>query len=642
MQVYRNFRDIPNPLQVKKTALFEKRAALFAAFARRDTLSLRVSVDPAFATTAVHLRVRSDDDGCVREYAFRREENGELDFSPRHTFTIDLPLSELCKDAQDGLFFYHVVADTAYGRLYSHGEDISEYAWFTDEEPYANPYQLTVYRDDYETPAFLKSGVMYQIFVDRFCRGGNSPARDDVEMAPSWDAEISQYPAYPGAPLKNNLFYGGDLDGVRSKLSYLRSLGVTVLYLCPIFEAYSNHKYDTADYMRVDPMFGGREALDRLLAAAKAEGIRVLLDGVFNHTGAISRYFNIDGRYGKGGAYQEKDSPYYPWYTFQNYPDEYTCWWGVKILPTVNSANSDYIRFVTGKDGVADTYLSAGIDGFRLDVADELNPEFLRSLRRRIKGHSKENAVIGEVWEDASNKEAYGCRRRYFRGEELDSVMNYPLKNAILSFLLQGDAHEFSRVTRTLYAHYPKFVSESLMNLLGTHDTVRILTVLGGKDVSTLSYEQMKDLSLTPEERELAVRRLRLAYAILSFMPGIPCIYYGDEVGMQGAKDPFNRRTFPWGKEDEYILAFYRKMGEVRSGAATILTHGYYRVILADAAHLILARETEKERLLLLLNVGNEDFNYPVPPSLDLMSGAQIEGLLAIKPLDFCILRTSL
>lgn len=640
MQVYRNFRDIPNPLQVHKTALIEKRAALFAAFPRREVLFFSASVDPAFAASNVFLRVRSDDDGRVMEYPMKREEKEALDFSPRDVFSLQLSMKELCGAAEDGLFFYHVVADTVYGRLYSHGEDISEYAWFTDEEEYANAYQLTVYRDDYTTPDFLKKGVMYQIFVDRFFRGGNASPRKDVEMAASWDAEITQYPAYPGAPLKNNLFYGGDLDGVRIKLPYLRSLGVTVLYLCPIFEAYSNHKYDTADYMQVDPMFGGREALDRLLTEAKEAGIRVLLDGVFNHTGAISRYFNMDGRYDSVGAYQSKESPYYPWYQFFSYPDEYNCWWDIKILPTVNSANSEYIGFITGENGVAGTYLSAGISGFRLDVADELHPDFLHALRRRIKDHSRENAVIGEVWEDASNKEAYGKRRRYFRGEELDSVMNYPLKNAVISYLLQGDSSEFSRVTRTLYAHYPKQVSECLMNLLSTHDTVRILSVLGGKDISGLTYEEMKDLVLSQEERELAASRLRLAYAILSVMPGIPCIYYGDEAGMEGAKDPFNRRTFPWGKEDESLLAFYRKMGQLRQEQQDILTHGYYCVLHAEGNHLVLEREWNGESLLLLVNAGSTPFSYPVSQDAkDLLHGRTVSKEVVVPPLDFLLLR---
>jgi glycosidase len=411
------------------------------------------------------------------------------------------------------------------------------------------------------------------------------------------------------------------------------------LYLCPIFEAYSNHKYDTGDYMQVDPMFGGREALDRLITAGQESGIRILLDGVFNHTGSISRYFNADGRYDSIGAAQSQSSPYYSWYHFDRYPDEYRCWWGVRILPTVNSSNLEYIRFITGEDGVADTYLSAGISGFRLDVADELNENFLRSLRERAKSISPENALIGEVWEDASNKIAYDKRRRYFRGEELDSVMNYPLKNAILDFLLSKNAEGFSSQTRRIYAHYPRFVSESLMNLLGTHDTERILSVLGGQDISGLSYAEMKDLRLSAEAREIAKKRLRLAYAILTAMPGIPCIYYGDEVGMEGAKDPFNRRTYPWGREDQDLLSFFREMGDIRKEWESVLTHGYYRVLYAHRGQLVLSREAECGSLVLCLNAEEVPFTYPCDGIYaDVRNNQTVSGEVDVPSLDFRIL----
>ncbi|MBQ8351082.1 MAG: glycoside hydrolase family 13 protein [Clostridia bacterium] len=639
MLAYSNFRDIPSPLKIEKEALTEERAELFSAFPHKELLTFTVTIDRAFLTENVFLRFRSDDDGSITDIALARVEE---DIPTAHDrFRATVTAAALCGEQEDGLFFYHLVADTVYGRLYSHGEDISPFAWFTDDEGYASPYQLLIYQDAYSTPTFLKKGVMYQIFVDRFCRGGDAAPRKDVEMAASWDAEITQYPAYPGAPLKNNLFYGGDLDGVREKLPYLRSLGVTVLYLCPIFEAYSNHKYDTADYMKIDEMFGGRSAFDRLLAAAKDSGMHVLLDGVFNHTGSVSRYFNADGRYDSVGAYQSTDSPYYPWYRFYNFPDEYLCWWGVKILPTVNSADPSYIRFIAGEDGVVDTYMQAGASGFRLDVADELNVKLLRDIRRQIKKRSQETAVIGEVWEDASNKIAYDKRRHYFRGNELDSVMNYPLKNAIVQYLLHGDADEFSRVTRTLYAHYPRFVSESLMNLLGTHDTERILTVLGGRDLSHLTFEELKSVRLTPAEREIAEQRLRLAWVILSVMPGIPCIYYGDEAGMEGARDPFNRRTYPWGREDEALLAFYRQTGAVRAAAADVLTHGYYRVQAANGPLLAIEREEKcAGRLLLVANSGEESITYPIPSVYrDLYSDETVTGNLYLPPLSFRLLR---
>lgn len=639
MLAYSNFRDIPSPLKLEKTALTEEHAELFSAFPHKEQLTFTASIDRAFLAEAVFLRFRSDDDGRIIDVPLAPLEEDSPAAYDRFRATVTA--ASLCGEQEDGLFFYHLVADTVYGRLYSHGEDIEEYAWFTEDEGYASPYQLLIYRDDYTTPSFLKTGVMYQIFVDRFFRAGDAAPRRDVEMAASWESEITQYPAYPGAPLKNNLFYGGDLDGVREKLPYLRSLGVTVLYLCPIFEAYSNHKYDTADYMKIDEMFGGREALDRLLVAAKANGIFVLLDGVFNHTGAISRYFNADGRYDSLGACQSTESPYYPWYRFYSFPHEYLCWWGVKILPTVNSADPSYIHFIAGDGGVVDTYMQAGASGFRLDVVDELNAGLVRNIRRQIKKTSPETAVIGEVWEDASNKIAYDKRRHYFRGNELDSVMNYPLKNAIVHYLLHGDAVEFSRVTRTVYAHYPRFVSEALMNLLGTHDTERILTVLGGRDLSGLSFEELKSVRLTPPEREKAERRLRLAWSILSVMPGIPCIYYGDEAGMEGARDPFNRRPYPWGKEDTALLSFYRQTGKIRFAAADVLTHGYYRVKAANGPFLAIEREEQGTgKLLLVANSGEEEVSYPVcDVCRDLYTDEIVAGEIRLTPISFRLLR---
>ncbi len=640
MLAYPNFRDIPNPLILEKSAKREENADLFAAFSHADVLTFRAKIDRAFLPKQVFLLFRSDDDGREAVYPLTPLDTQD---GAHSCYSCTVPLRELCGEKSDGLFYYHLVADTVYGRLYSHGRDGYPAAYFNDSREYASAYQLLVYREDYRTADFLKSGVMYQIFVDRFFRGGDAPPRADAEMAPAWDAEISQYPAYPGAPLKNNLFYGGDLDGVRKKLPYLRSLGVTVIYLCPIFEAYSNHKYDTGDYFAVDAMFGGRPALDRLLAEAREQGIHVLLDGVFNHTGADSRYFNMYGRYEGLGAYQSKDSPYYSWYNFGNFPDEYACWWGVKILPEVNSSVPDYIDFIAGQGGVADTYMRAGISGFRLDVADELHPSLLNALRERVRTVNPDATLIGEVWEDASNKIAYDRRCPYFRGGQLDSVMNYPLKNAILHYLLYGNSTEFFDTTTVLYAHYPRMVSEALMNIIGTHDTERILTVLGGHDLSGLSFAELKDIRLSDGELALARARLKLAFSILYFMPGIPCIFYGDEAGMQGARDPFNRRTFPWGREDGELLSYVRALGKWRKKRRTLLSRGYFRALSAEGGLLVLSRFSRSSELLLCLNASPTDTLSYLPDGewVDEETGKCVAGTLEIPPLSLRLLYRS-
>ncbi len=633
-----NFRDIVRPLALDKRSLFEEKATYLSAFPANDVLTLTASVSNLFAPTSLLLRMVSDDDGSVKEFPMERTDDEDAD---RTAFSLVLPLTSLAGEEGSGLYYYRIVADTVYGRLYSHATDGYRDARFSDQEGYCGCYQLLIYEEGYKTPEFMRRGVMYQIFVDRFCRGGDASPRADVEMAENWDSEISQYPAYPGAPLKNNLFYGGDLDGVRKKLPYLASLGVTVIYLCPIFEAYSNHKYDTADYMAVDPMFGGREALDRLLLEAGGMGIRVILDGVFNHTGSVSRYFNQDGRYDSLGAYQSKNSPYYPWFRFSKFPDEYDCWWGVRILPAVNSQNFEYRKFVAGENGVIDTYVRAGVGGFRLDVADELAPVLIREIRSRLKAADPDSVLIGEVWEDASNKIAYDSRRRYFRGKELDSVMNYPLKNAIIDYLLRENGEGFAYTTTVLYAHYPRSVSEVLMNLLGTHDTERILSVLGGQDISGRSYAEMKDLRLSPEARALAVARLRIAYTILYFMPGIPCIFYGDEAGMEGAKDPFNRRTYPWGNEDPAILAHFRKLASLRKREEAILAHGFFRVLHAQKNELVFSREENGEELVVLANSsGTQDFSYSLSCEYhDIESGVSASDSILLSPLSVRIFK---
>lgn len=192
---------------------------------------------------------------------------------------------------------------------------------------------------------------------------------------------MPEYPAYPGAPLKNNRFYGGTLLGIIDKLEYIRSLGVDTIYLSPIFDAASNHKYDTADYMSVDSMFGGEKAFKALIKKAHEYGIGIILDGVFNHTGSDSIYFNKYGHYKTLGAYQSKKSKYYSWYDFKNYPDEYTAWWGIDILPRIHPDKPDCRKYFVGKDGVIAKYASMGIDGFRLDVADELSDDFIAEIK---------------------------------------------------------------------------------------------------------------------------------------------------------------------------------------------------------------------------------------------------------------------
>ena len=432
----------------------------------------------------------------------------------------------------------------------------------------ADSFQITVYDPAYTTPAWMHEGIMYQIMVDRFFHGKGTDALlhakvgQDVLLHEKWNETPFLNISENGDNFAND-FFGGNLEGVRQKLPYLKELGVSVLYFNPIFEARTNHKYDTSDYTRVDPMFGDEEALSRLCREAREMGIRVMLDGVFSHVGDDSVYFNRRGTHGADvGAYQTQQSPYYKWFTFRNWPDDYDCWWGFRTLPNVNEMDEDFRRHIlNGEDAVVKHWLRAGTSGWRLDVADELPMPFLRELRREVKSVSADAAVLGEVWEDASHKIAYNQLRSYVLGDTLDSVMNYPLRDALIDFLLgRKSAPVVAQALSSLLQNYPKPFLYALMNLMGSHDRPRILNVLAGNDGNDIPRAERANLELTPEERDRGIQREVLMLRAVMSVPGMPCIYYADEAGLEGCADPFCRRTYPWGEEDERVLSLYHTL----------------------------------------------------------------------------------
>ena len=434
-------------------------------------------------------------------------------------------------------------------------------------------YQITVHKKDLVTPHWFKEAVMYQIFVDRFyngCEGGRiMHPKPNSTIYTNWWEDI---PVYDRDPETGKIisydFFGGNLYGVLKKLPYLQELGVSVIYLNPIFESPSNHKYDTSDYKKIDPMFGDNELFQTLCREAKELGIAIILDGVFSHTGSDSIYFNKEGNYPEVGAYQSPESPYYPWYRFSRYPDLYECWWGIDTLPNVNEMEPSYQNFIIyDEDSVLRYWMKLGAKGWRLDVVDELPDEFVKNFYGVLKAIDPEAVLIGEVWEDASNKISYGKLREYLLGDELDSVMNYPFRNIFLDYLLgRRDARETHLALMQLYENYPLQHFYALMNLIGSHDVPRVLTLLGdAPPENMLTKEEQARFSLSPEKRKLAIRRLKLLSLIQMTFPGVPCIYYGDEAGVEGYGDPLNRRTYPWGREDRELLAWYKKIIALRN-----------------------------------------------------------------------------
>ncbi|MCL2121095.1 MAG: alpha-amylase family glycosyl hydrolase [Clostridiales bacterium] len=518
-----------------------------------------------------------------------------------------------------GLYWYWFRIETAEGTFVVDNEGPRDESLM--------PYQLTVYDAALKTPDWVKGGVMYHIFVDRFARGGAQarPMLPGTVLRSDWGATPTFLPDEKGI-VHNNDFFGGNLEGVLSKLPYLQKQGITCLYLSPIFEAASNHKYDTGDYMRVDPGFGNESALRKLCEEAIARGMRVVLDGVFSHVGADSIYFNKYGNYQSLGAYQSKASPYYPWFTFRDWPESYASWWDIPLLPEIDKNEPTYREYIAGKGGVVEHWLDCGISGWRLDVVDELPDAFLDSLCSTIRRKRPDALIVGEVWEDASNKIAYGARRRYFLGGQLDSVMNYPLKDAIISYIRNQSAAIMADTMAILIQNYPKPVLDSLMNILGTHDTLRILTALGNESLPETKAE-IASFRLSDEQRVYGKRMLRIASALQFMLPGFPCVYYGDEAGMEGGADPFNRVCYPWGAEDEELVDWYKRLAEIRR-ARPVFREGAYKLVIAREGVFAFKRGEGADTVLIAVNVGEEKFTFP-------MESFELD-LIRNKPADAC------
>ena len=507
-------------------------------------------------------------------------------------FRLSLTLDEA------GLFFYYFDLYSDFRKLYRGELGEAVLSWTAGA-----CWQLTVYEADFATPKALRGGVMYQIFPDRFFEGRPHPVMPFADRVYRANKQGEPYfwPNEQGGQL-NLDYFGGDFEGIRKKLGYLQELGVTWIYLNPIFEAHANHRYNTADYLNADPLLGTNEEFTLLCREAKEKGIRIILDGVFSHTGSDSLYFNREGRYGQGGAYHDPNSPYRSWYDFDpKYPCGYRSWWGFETLPEVREDDPAYQQFICGKGGVIDTWLSRGASGFRLDVADELPDDFIESIRKAVKAHGPDCYLLGEVWEDATTKEAYGVRRTYLLGKGLDGVMNYPFRNAILSFLRGGSVLSSAEQLTAICEHYPAPALHALMNHLGTHDTERILTALEDEPAEGRNRYWQSGRRLPKPKYDHGIRLVRLAYAMLFTLPGVPCIYYGDEVGMQGYRDPFNRAYCDWDSTENRIKPLLRQLAKLRK-ECDAFWEGDFRVTRADGGLLQYRRTGPTETAEIAIN----------------------------------------
>ena len=497
-----------------------------------------------------------------------------------------------------GLIYYYFRV-SYYGRNIIYGNNIESLGGIGQiyfNEPIS--YQITIYSKK-DVPSWYREGIIYQIFVDRFFNGEEEGKvlnpKKNTFIYGNWDDSPMYIKDMSGNIVRWD-FYGGNLLGVKKKLKYIKSLGVSVIYFNPIFDSPSCHKYDTGDYEKIDPMFGDEEIFKDLCREAEKLGMRIILDGVFSHTGSDSKYFNKFGNYDSLGAYQSLQSPYYRWYRFNDYPKLYETWWGFSNMPNVDELNPSYLDYIIrNKNSVIEKWLKLGAGGWRLDVADELPDEFIKILKKKLKEVKSDGVLIGEVWEDASNKVSYNRKREYLFGNELDSVTNYPLRQIILDLVRNyiGSKY-FIRKYLSLKENYPKEYFYSTMNMLGNHDTERVLTMLNNN-----------------------VNLLKEAVVIQMTLPGVPLIYYGDEAGLTGGKDPDNRKSYPWGKENKYILEFYKKISAIRVGEEALKSGeieflennngilGYERILNSDRI-IIVVNMMEKEENILIDNIDGD------------------------------------
>ncbi len=591
------------------TFLHNNKRSATSAFEKHERGGAVLSLPRIFGASTLELICTKDDE---KHSAFTVNATWQNTTSHIEQFKFIFP------ELECGLYFFKIKVISAFGEHYAYPDaDVVRFS-FSENCP---SFQMSVSDFKYNSPKDLYGGVIYHIFVDRFNRGGEVTVAEGARLVEDFGDVIPEYPEYRGAPLKNNTFYGGTLWGIIDKLDYIASLGTKAIYLSPVFKSVSNHKYDTADYMTVDEMFGGDEALSELIAQAKLRGIGIILDGVFNHTGADSIYFNRYGKFSSLGAYQSKMSPYYDWFEFESHPDKYTSWWGIEILPRINPDFPTCREYFIGEGGVIDKYSSLGIMGMRLDVVDELSDSFVKDIKERLNSNNAHSVLYGEVWEDASNKIAYGKRRSYYHGDELDGVMNYPLRKGIIDYIKNKSIHELRYALCDIINNAPRRIANLQMNLLGTHDTERILTVLGGESSEGQSNSYLAKKRLSPEEYRDAKSKLKAAYTVLATLPGIPTIFYGDEAGLEGYHDPFNRMPYPWGREDKELILHYTTLGKVRANNP-IYKVGDFKLVHLSPTLLIFMRCDEMCCAFTIFNNSDKEINIKLNAGCEILVGA--------------------
>ena len=518
--------------------------------------------------------LKKDEDNDFRYYEMKKNENGlEYEF-------------DFC-DAGHYWYAFQIIIGGNY--LYIN-KTYDNYSYIYHE--LRESFFQSVTEKEYDNYDQMQGGIIYQIFVDRFCKVGEVNCRKPLIFREDWGGKIKKNTTDP--LVINQEVFGGNFNGVTSKLDYLKDLGVTTIYLNPISMANSNHKYDTADYMRVDPMFGTESDFEYMISEAKKRDIKVIIDGVYNHTGSDSIYFNKYNRFDTLGAYKSQNSKFYSWYNWDVWPEKYGSWWGIDTLPSISHKSEDFQNYIAGDDGVIEKFLKQGVSGVRLDVVDEISDEFVEKIRKKVSSFGDDKILVGEVWEDAATKISYSKRRTYFSNNELTSVMNYPAKESIMHFLRTKDTINFVSTMRMLQNNYPKAVLDNLMNFLGTHDTGRF-------------YSDIKWIAENDEEKAFIF--LKIATSILFLIPGVPCIFYGDEYGIEN-NDDSSRGCFDWNNYKTKIYSWYLKLSKIRK--YKVLKDGLFNIIFAKEGKLVFERFNDEERIIFCANLTKSPFSVEI------------------------------
>lgn len=473
---------------------------------------------------------------------------------------------------------------------------------------------------NFSVPDWAKGKIMYHIFVDRYNRGSKESLKEMPRRTiyKSLDDQMIVGPNKDG--IWNADFYGGDLQGIIEKLDYIKSLGVSILYLSPIVHSQSNHRYDASDYENVDPYAGCNEDLALLCEIAHQKGMKVVLDAVFNHTGNDSKYFNEYNSFDTIGAFQSKDSPYYSFYKKHDVEGKtyFHYWWGMTNLPVCDGYSKTWQDYILSENRVIDKWFKLGIDGLRLDVADELTDDFIEKIRIAVKRNKEDGFILGEVW-----KNPMRMNRGYIEsGKGMDSVMNYSLIDALIRYFKYGDVNKLSYIIKDIKNEYPTDTINTLMNFTSTHDISRAINLFSSNDFNEYAewawdlknndLNYCKNFKLTKEQYELGKDIYQAYVWVLTFMPGIFSIFYGDEVGLQGLGNLANRKPFPWNREDINLLNYFKEIGNIRQ-KESFLQEAELNILDINKNYLMFERIGDEEKALIAINRTNleNSFLYP-------------------------------